>query len=398
MMIGKDAPFAYEVDYEWIQIQIAERPIFQEVYGFSGSQGTVNLAGVRMVPRGRLCKTLVILMHPSTSVEFLPMPGALAKAGVHVLCAGNRFARNDTPLIMEKVAVDMGAYVSHARQKWGYENVVLLGWSGGGSLSLFYQSQALKPTITHTPAGDLYDLTRAALDPADAVIFQAANVSRASLLRDWMDPSVLDENHPEKRDLELDIYHPNCPNKPPYSQEFISRYRGAQLARMRRRTDWAKDTLDFLRGKNDKEQERGFVTHRTMADLRFFDSSIDPNDRLLGQSHVGDPESSNSGPAGLARFSTLRSWLSQWSIDDTNVNGPARASSIDSPLLVIENTADEACPATDPIAIFEAAISKDKTFAQIRGATHYYQGQPEKLAEAVRLVLHWMAEREYIEL
>lgn len=35
----------------------------------------------------------------------------------------------------------------------GYEKVVLCGWSGGGSLSALYQSEAEQPTITHTPAG-----------------------------------------------------------------------------------------------------------------------------------------------------------------------------------------------------------------------------------------------------
>ena len=87
-------------------------------------------------------------MHPATTLQLLPVPQALAKAGVHVLCAGSRFAKNDTPLIMEKVVLDLGAYIRHAKEKWGYEKILLCGWSGGGSLSLFYQSQAEKPSIT----------------------------------------------------------------------------------------------------------------------------------------------------------------------------------------------------------------------------------------------------------
>jgi hypothetical protein len=31
-----------------------------------------------------------------------------------------------------------------------------------------------------------------------------------------------------------------------------------------------------------------------------------------------DPQVVNMGPFGLARFCTLRSWLSQWSYDDAN--------------------------------------------------------------------------------
>src|SRR5688572_7076563 len=93
-------------------------------------------------------------------------PPALGKAGVGVLCAGSRFAKNDTPLIMEKVVLDLGAYIRHAKEKWGYEKVVLCGWSGGGSLSLFYQAQAQKPFVTQTPAADPVDLSN--LIPADA--------------------------------------------------------------------------------------------------------------------------------------------------------------------------------------------------------------------------------------
>ena len=44
-------------------------------------------------------------------------------------------------LIMEKVAIDMAAWVKDARAR-GYEKVILVGWSGGGSLSLFYQAEA----------------------------------------------------------------------------------------------------------------------------------------------------------------------------------------------------------------------------------------------------------------
>src|SRR5208283_2930261 len=104
---------------------------------------------------------------------------------------------------------------------WGYENVVLHGWSGGGPLSLNYQSQAEHPTVTATPAGEPLDLRAAQLTPADAVVFQAANVSRATLLSEWLDPSVLDEADPDRRDRELDIYDPANPNQPPYSADYV---------------------------------------------------------------------------------------------------------------------------------------------------------------------------------
>ncbi len=378
---------------DWIPVQFQERSQFTEVYGFAGSQGTVNLDTVRFRATDRPSRSLVVMMHPAASLQFMPFPRALAAAGVDVLCAGSRYLRNDTPLIMEKVALDLGAVVAHARRTLGYERVVLLGWSGGGPLALFYQSQAEAPTVTKTPAGDPVDLTAAGLQPADAVVFQAANSSRAGLLSQWLDPSVLDEHDPEQRDPELDIYDPANPNQPPYSQSFIDRYRAAQLARLRRRTDWVLDTLDFLRSHRPGEPERGFVTHRTMADLRFLDPAVDPNDRQPGTTHIGDPKAANSGPAGLGRFSTLRSWLSQWSPEHSNVDGPHNAATISVPLLSIRNSADEAAPASDTVAIHEAAGSDDKVLHVIHGATHYYQGQPAKLTEAVDAAMGWLSDR-----
>ena len=387
----------FEISTEWVHVQYSEQSLYTEVYGFAGSQGMVNLEGVRLTPKGKSSRTLIVMMHPATALQFLPVPRALAQSGLHVLCASNRYYRNDTPLIMEKVALDLAAHMRHARDVWGYEKVLLLGWSGGGPLSLFYQSQAERPTVTHTPSGEPVDLAAAKLPPADAVMFQAANISRAVLLSEAIDPSVLDENNPDLRDPELDVFNPANPNQPPYSADFIAHYRKAQLARMRRRTAWVKETLEMLKKRGSREMERGFVTHRTMADLRFVDPSVDPNDRKPRWTHIGDPESANSGPAGLGRFSTLRSWLSQWSVDDSNVNGLTGASAITVPLLIIENSADEACPAQDPGRIHAACGSQDKTMHVIKGATHYYQGQPQQMQEALDITTAWLDRHQFLD-
>lgn len=388
---------SHEVAPEWVHVQYPERAGFTEVYGFAGSQGMVNLEGVRFVPRGRPSKTLAVYMHPASTLQLLPVPRAMAQAGVHVLCAGSRFMRNDTALVMEKVVLDLGAYIRHAQEAWGYEKILLCGWSGGGSLALLYQAQAERPTIAATPAGDPLDLAGARLIPADALIFQAAHLSRALMLAEWIDPSVIDEDDPDRRDRELDIYDPACPHQPPYAPEFVARYRAAQLARVRRRTAWVKETLERLKRAGGAELERGFVTHRTMADPRFLDPALDANDRRPRWCYLGEPATANTGPVGIARFSTLRAWLSQWSPDDSNAHGPRCARSVTRPLLAIENSADDAVPQPHTGIIFESAASRDKEMRTIRGATHYYQGQPELLREAVALCLDWMGRHDLID-
>jgi pimeloyl-ACP methyl ester carboxylesterase len=383
---------SFEVAPEWVHIQYPEKAQFREVYGFAGSQGLVNLEGIRFAPKGKPSKTLAVFMHPATTLQLLPVPQALAKAGVHVLCAGSRFAKNDTPLIMEKVVLDLGAYIRHAKEKWGYEKILLCGWSGGGSLSLFYQAQAEKPFVTQTPSGEPIDLSE--LIPADALIFQAAHLSRARIFSEWIDPSVIDEADPDRRKLEFDIHNPQCPNQPPYSPDFVQAFRAAQLARVRRRTAWVKETLKKLTG---DEKERGFVTYRTLCDVRFMDPSIEPNDRKPRWTFLGAPETANTGPIGIGRFSTLRAWLSQWSVDDSNADGPACARKVSVPLLAIENSADDAVPQPHARIIHDAAASRDKTFHVIKGATHYYQGQPELLKQAVELCVGWMGKQKLLD-
>ena len=385
----------FEWRAEWVHLAHEETSQFTETYGFAGSRGQVSLEGIRFLPEGKPSDTLLIYMHPASTLQLLPMPRTMAKFGAHVLCAASRYPKNDTALIMEKVAADLGAWVKYAREHWVYEKVVLVGWSGGGSLSLFYQSQAENPTIRHTPAGDPYDLAAAGLVSADAMIFQAAHLSRAVLLTDWIDPSVIDESNPDNRDPELDIYNPDNPNQPPYSAEFVAYYRTAQMNRIRRKTAYVRERLEDLKNRGGNELERTFITHRTMAEPRFLDPAIDPNDREPGVCYLGVPETVNTGPVGIGRFSTLRAWLSQWSPDDTNAHGEKCARNVTVPLLTIENSADDAVPQPHTGIIHEAAGSTDKTMKVIKGATHYYLGQKEKLQEAANTCLEWLADRGF---
>ena len=265
------------------------------------------------------------------------------------------------------------------------------GWSGGGALSLFYQAEAENPTVTHTPAGDPIDLTAAGLIPADGVALLAAHLSRNLTLTEWIDPSIHDESTPYDRDPELNIYDPANPHQPPYDAAYIERYRAAQIARNRRITAWVKERLATLRTAGKVNSEEGFVVQGTLADPRFIDSTLDPSDRPPHWCFLGDPETVNDGPVGLARFSTLRSWLSQWSYDDSNADGLRCASRITAPLLVIENSADDACTPSHAARLMAAAAGAPQTHRVIKGANHYYFGQPDKAVEAAAILTEWMA-------
>src|SRR6201993_2932136 len=155
--------------------------------------------------------------------------------------------------------------------------------------------------------------------------------------------SIHDESDPTQRDPELDLYNADNPNQPPYSQEFLARYRRAQVDRNRRITAWVKHKLAELKAGGRPDDEFGFVVHGTMADPRWLDPTVDPNERTPGTCYLGDPQLVNMSPVGLARFSTLRGWLSQWSYDDARGDGVDCGRDIAIPALVIGNLADDAC-------------------------------------------------------
>ena len=363
---------------------------FKDTYG-----GTVGLVatGATLIRPETPSDTVLVTMHPIGGTGGLPVMRLFAEAGVHVLAADSRYRGVDNALIMEKVALDLGAAVRHAREKLGYANVILLGWSGGGALSAFYQAEAEQPSITHTPAGDPLSLAEARLIPADGVILMAAHVSRHGTLTEWLDASILDEQDPDRRDPALDLYGEAV--RPPYDAAFLDRYRAAQEARNRRITAWVKDRLETLRRRGRPNDEFGFVVHGTMADPRWLDPAVDPNDRAPGVCYLGDPQVVNMSPIGLARFSTLRSWLSQWSLDDARADGPRCLSRVKAPVLVINNSADDACTPSHARRLYEAVAHGDRRFHEVAGATHYYQDQPELGAQAVSLVKAWLEDHGF---
>lgn len=373
-------------------LQLPSEGNVSETYGFAGSQG-VTLEG-QILRSEREAATLFVLMHPTSTLQLLPLPETLAERGHHVLCAASRYPKNDAALVLEKVVLDLGAWIRWAYENAGYSKVVLVGWSGGGSLSLLYQAEAENPTIVASPAGDPVDVVGAGLRPADAVVFIAAHLSRAETLTEWMDPSVLDELDPSRRDPELDIYAEPALHTPPFTDDFVATFRAAQVARNERITQWTLHRLEELRNAHGPEIERPFIVHRTMCDVRWLDPTIDPNDRKPGWTYMGDPRTVNVGPVGLARFTTLRSWLSQWSLSHTRARGAVNAARITrTPVLQLENSADDAVPATHNAIVGDALGTADATYHLIKGATHYYRGQPEQRTECIEVLEQWCRDR-----
>ena len=160
-------------------IVTVEKSAFKETYGGAEDIVTVFCTLIRTSAPSDTC---LVTMHPIGGTGWLPIMSQFARAGLHVLACDSRYRGADYALNMEKVTLYLGSCMRHARETLGYKNIVLLGWSGGGSLSAFYQAQAENPTVTSSPCGGGPDLTREKLLPADAVIMMAAHVSRHATL------------------------------------------------------------------------------------------------------------------------------------------------------------------------------------------------------------------------
>jgi pimeloyl-ACP methyl ester carboxylesterase len=361
-----------------------------EIYsGVARLARTVWASEVRTT--GPMPSTAIMICHPTANFLGHYALAGLAERGFGGIGFTTRYVGNDTSLIIENCLLDMGTMVEHLYAS-GYERVVLVGNSGGASIVPYYQAQALQPTVT-APAGGGPDLTTAGLRPVDAMVLLNAHPSRARLSTEWLDPSIIDEQQPFGRDPALDMYHPD--NAPPFTAEFIARYRAAQVARNERISAWCEQRLDWLANSGEAPvglDDMAFVVHGTGADLRFLDGNIDPSDRQIGVTLWGPPQVANYMPAGISRVSTCRSWLNQWSLGHTMADSLRWLPGIDTPLLIVLGTADPTVLPHMAQQMYDAATrSTRRDLHYVKNATHYFEGQPELLDEALGTITAWLA-------
>lgn len=367
-----------------------EKSVRKDVYG-SIEDNVVRQA--QLLRGEQNSDTVIIAMHPIGSPAYLPLFSELARTGLHVIGCANRYSVGDSALQMENVLLDLGACVRDARERLGYSKVVLAGWSGGGSPMMGYQAEAENPTITQTAAGEHTLLAETRLPAADAVMLLAAPRSRHRLLTDFLDPSITNELEPERnRDSVFDLYDPWNRNQPPYSADYLDDYRAVQRARSAKITEFAQDRLEKFRKAGRPDAEHAFVVHGTMADPRWLDPTIEPNGRKPRWSYLGDPAVANTSPGALMRFTTTRSWLSQWSLDTAQVDAADAAPRVSKPVLIIFNGRDDAVPTSHPQQVYDAIAHADKELIEIPEANHYFSGDDQKsqLSTAASLIHDWM--------
>lgn len=325
--------------------------------------GSNPCQGVYYTPDGSKPKTALIATHYEIDFSEHYLAEFMASRGFGFLGWNTRFRGNGAYFMLEPALDDIGAGVEWLRRN-GVQTVVLLGNSGGASLMSAYQAEAQE-------LGDLF-------------ISLCAHPGRPEVHTAWIDPSVTDENELLSVDPSLDMFNPR--NGPPYSADFIRRYRAAQVARNERITAWAHEEIERLTAAGS--YDRTFNVYRTWADLRFVDLAIDPSERTVG-CYFGDPKRANYGPWGIGAVSTCRSWLSMWSLAESKCRGAPNLAKVTCPSFVVQSTADQGCYPSDAHAIFDALASTEKRIDFVPG-DHYLLSPPEGRDAAADLLADWL--------
>lgn len=343
---------------------------------------------------GHKWKTAVVLSHPRADFSVHYANPILAAAGYAVCGFGTRYMNNDTDCIHESAALDVKVMVEEMRRR-GAENVILLGNSGGSSLTALAQSM---------------------FGIGDAWIGLAAHPGEGPTCATRIDPSVADENDPFSVVPELDMYNPDngwrpWPNPCVYDRDWLARYRAAQWERIARLDAIAKDSLamseqarlaaESLDRATQPAQWRYWraravwskymVIYRTLADPAYLDLTIDPDDRPRGSLFAHpDPFEANYRRNGLSRTMTARGWLSTWSPLSTNARMDQTMPNVKIPSLVVHPTGDTEIRLWEAQQIIDWCGADDKTLLYAKGAPHYLQGhRPQTMA----MVLDWLRDR-----
>ena len=331
--------------------------------------GQPPCVGMYWTQKGRDPEVVYMLVHYSADFSEHYLGGPLASRGYGVFGYGTRYRAMEEYFILEKALDDIAAGTKWLEEHTGMKKLIFIGNSGGGSLMAAFQARAEKD---------------ASVRGGDAFIFLNAHPRRADALTGWLDPSVLDEKDPAKRDPALDMYNPI--NGPPYSQDFQTKYREAQRQRNYRITAWAKAERKRL---NDLGiPDRIFTVDRTFADLRFMDPKIDPSDRPTPSCFHGDPIKANNGVGLLARANTLETWLSMWSLEDSKSRFELQAAAFSLPTLVIQCTADVGVFPSMAQSIYDMVGSKEKEIRFIPGA-HFFEDSQKSLESCADLIVGW---------
>jgi len=370
----------------------------------------------------------VLLIHRTANFLSHIATTELARRGFMVLAMNPRSDNNEAAVHFEDNALDIKSGIEFLRKQPGVTRVVLLGHSGGGPATSFYQAVAEKGVSYCRGPNKLVecDESLAGLPRADGLVLVDAHPGVSVNGLRSLNPAVRDERDPSKIDPSLDPFNPANgydPGHPHYSETFKQQYFAAQAQRMNRLIDLAKaavakkddDVFLVVRGEGARLMELDpSIHHSTVKPRKLLKNDgtvvtqIVDSVRPIGRGS----EAQNAAFSTGTRLLTARSFLSanairaHDSMDDidwcsSNNSTPCALKVVTIPLLVTAMGAHYFI--RDNEIHFDVAASSDKDFIVVEGATHGIrpctacERTPGQYANSVRnyfdYVQRWITER-----
>lgn len=346
----------------------------------------------------------VLVIHRTSNFLNHLATRELARRGFLVLAMNPRSDNNEAAVSFEDNALDIKSGLEFLRKQPGITRVVLFGHSGGGPATSFYQAVAEKGAAYCQGATKLVECGShlAGLPRADGIVLVDAHPGVSVNGLRSLNPALVNEGDPHRINPELDPYNAangyNAKGASTYSDAFKQKYFKAQADRMNRLIDTAlanvkqmksadkvypdDDVFLVVRGEGARLMELDPSIHRaTLKPQKLLKNEGTIVTRIVES--VRRPaqgyEARNATFNGGTRLLTVRSFLSanavraKDSMDDidwcsSNNSTPCAVRNITIPILITAMGGHYFV--RDSEIHFEMAVSADKDFVTIEGATH----------------------------
>src|SRR5215467_982954 len=317
-----------------------------------------------------------LAIHRTSNFMNMISTRELARRGFMVLGMNPRSDNNEAIVNFEDIALDIKQGVEFLRRQPGISRVILIGFSGGGPSTTFYQATAEKgPSYCQGP-NKLTQCSNALVDlpPADGLLLLDAS----------LDPFDARNGF-------------NSNGQSAYSAEFVDRYFKAQAARMNRLIDKALSMRETVKqGTGSTTDDAPFIFYRNRARLMDFSMSVHTgttrpqkflkNDGSISTEVVKSVRVAAANSAKLdktlsngTKFLTLTSFLSANAIRaadsmadidwcTSNNSTPCALRQVTVPILITAMGGHYFI--ADNETHYDVAASRDKDFIVIEGAVH----------------------------
>ena len=337
----------------------------------------------------------------------------LAQRGYRALCMNNQFTNNaDNIEGFYQIAPTIARGINHLRGLVGASGKVgVMGHSMGGPLMSFYQNAAENgPSACRNPQM-IYPCPEEGLrnlPKADFVILRDSHGGWGFANLSYADPAVANDNNPNRRRPQLDMYDPSNGYDPitlsaSYSDRFLRNFLDGQSSRYNDHISLALDRLAKIEeGQGDYTDDEPFIIpradgaariwlpdlklqERTRKPFKLLKDGAPPSVEKIHSVRVPDGRHEENESYATALHSSVRRFLgkhairsSNWTVSEDNITGidwasshtstPFNVEGISVPLLVSQHSGHYFLVIGE--IIYDHARSDDKELVFIYGANH----------------------------